>query len=101
MSQFQDPERVEEVRHDLANTWLDVLEELKLEVMATKRSKSKTLSEAFCKKLKICSDQLRIEFRADDQPKEGEIPETDGDQDPVQDKDPLKGLSIVSAEDAA
>lgn len=98
MSQFQDPQRVEEVRHDLANTWLDTLEELKAELQSTKRSKSKVLTEAFCKKLKICSDQLRIEFRTEDQPTEGEVPDNEESGDAG---DPLGGLSIVSSEDAA
>lgn len=100
MSQPQDTSKVAEVRKELASTWLDTLSELQKELATIKRSPKKAVSEVFCKKLKICSDQLRIEFRTVEVSgvEPGQKPE---EPSPVTQEKPLRGLTVVRDEDAA
>lgn len=98
MSEFHTVEEVIGVRHDLSSTWLETLEVLQKELATHKKSRSKSLPEAFVKKLKVCSDQLRIEYRI------GHMASEDGDVEKEvanESSDPLHGLTVVSPEDAA
>lgn len=88
MSEFQTPETVAKVRRGLASSWVGVLASLERE----RKAYEDNVPEEFVKKLKICSDQLRIEFRITEG-LEDEIPEGSAD-------DPLGGLTVVT-EDAA
>ncbi len=100
VSEFHTPEEVNEVRQDLASTWLETLGVLRKELTSHKnaRGKKTALPEAFVKKLKICSDQLRIEYRIG-RPVVEETSEAG--ESASQPKDPMDGFAVVSDEDAA
>ena len=94
MSEFPTREEVEEVRQELAGTWLEVLGRLKKQVNTNR----KPLPESLVKNLKIASDQLRIEFRSvPATPSKPEEPEHEANGD---DRDPLGGLRIVDGDAA-
>ena len=101
MSEFHSPEEVAEVRRDLASTWLETLGVLKKELDSHKKARGKSrgaLPEVFVKKLKICSDQLRIEYRVGHTNASDEEPAAEQGEQP---RDPMKGFTVVADEDAA
>lgn len=89
-------ERKQGVRKKLAN-----LEELALELL-TREAKGyaqskKNAPESFFKKLKICGDQLRVDFRL-----QQDSPATEDPSPAEAPQDPFHGLRIVdTGEDAA